>query len=279
MRLSTLRALTLRLLLAALVVAVAVGLRAAGPETADTTGWRAGVLVDRLETVGIVLVAVLLLPSLALAVWARGEGAPLRRRARPRTWVVLVAFALTLAAALLLANRANRPPRPPAEVVTDEPTPPPTTGAPQDNRGGPPWLLVSGLVVVAVGAAVLTARRRRTEVEVLEQAQEPVAETPWHAGVRAATEALRSRPQDPPRARVLAAYEAFERALATQGLVRGTAGTATGLLDRAIAEGFPAADALRLTELFSAARYGEAPVTEQDVAAAEQALTSVLAAT
>ena len=44
-------------------------------------------------------------------------------------------------------------------------------------------------------------------------------------------------------------------------------------------EGFPAADALRLTELFSAARYGDQPVTVDDVAAAERSLSSVLAAT
>ena len=85
-------------------------------------------------------------------------------------------------------------------------------------------------------------------------------------------------PQDPPRTRVLSAYEAFEAALAAHGVVRGETGTPTALLDRAVSEGFPASDALLLTELFSAARYGDQPVTEADVAAAERALSSVLAA-
>jgi hypothetical protein len=281
MSLSTLRTLLQRLLVVALVLGVAIGLRAAGPSSADPTGWRADVLVDRIESVAIVLVAVLVLPSLVLLLWARGEGsAPRPVRRRRSTVSVLLVFALTLAVALWLADPRpwqHRQVHPPAAV---EQVPEPVAPTAAREHRSPPWLALSGLAVVTVTAAALSSRRRRTEEDAEPEVLETAVEEPgWHAGARAAAEALRSRPQDPPRSRVLSAYEAFEAALAEQGVVRGASGTATGLLDRAVAEGFPAADALRLTELFSAARYGDQPVTAEDVTAAERSLSSVLAAT
>ncbi len=281
MRLSTLRTLLLRLVAAALIVGTAIGLRAAGPASADTTGWRADVLVDRLTTIGIITVAVLLLPALLLAARSRGEGPTRPRRSRPSTAIVLVVFAVTLALGLWLADRFRQPPGRSALPEVVEQAPAPAPAAPDTNDEGPPWPLISGLAVVTVAAAVLSSRRRRTEEddEDVPDVAEPESAPTWRAGALAASDALRSRPQDPPRARVLSAYDAFEATLATQGVLRGTSGTATGLLDRAVAEGFPSADALRLTELFSAARYGDQPVTDEDVAAAERALFSVLAAT
>jgi len=118
----------------------------------------------------------------------------------------------------------------------------------------------------------LAARGRRAPEPAPEAAGPELAD-----GLAAAAAVLRERPADDPRERVVAAYAAFEQALAGRGLQRGAAGTPTALLQRAVDGGAPAGPAGALTRLFGAARFGAASVSEADVDAAEVALRALLA--
>ena len=132
-------------------------------------------------------------------------------------------------------------------------------------------MLIVTVALAALFVGTLVARRRA-----------PVPEPPpfdvMGAGLAAAASALRDSADDEPRARVVAAYAAFEEALAEHGVARGASGTPTRLLEQAVAQGAPEGPAAMLTTLFGAARFGADPVTATDVVAAEQSLDTLLAA-
>jgi len=268
---ATLSAIGLRLaVLGALVLAV-VGLRAADLQGASNRGWR---LDDLSGSTPYLAVAggVGLLVVLGVIAWAMtgSRKGQLSGRRRRSTWATLLLLGAGALVVVLL------PPRGPAGQLAGgraAPVPLPK------GRAAPAATSHSGAAVVLLLLAVvlltvfLAARGRRAP----EPAPEAAAGPELADGLAAAAAVLRERPADDPRERVVAAYAAFEQALAGRGLQRGAAGTPTALLQRAVDGGAPAGPAGALTRLFGAARFGAAPVSEADVDAAEVALRALLA--
>ncbi len=268
---ATLSAIGLRLAVLGALVLAAVGLRAADLQGASNRGWR---LDDLSGSTPYLAVAggVGLLVVLAVIAWAMtgSRKGQLPGRRRRSTWATLLLLGAGALVVVLL------PPRGPAGQLAGgraAPVPLPK------GRAAPAATSHSGAAVVLLLLAVvlltvfLAARGRRAS----EPAPEAAAGPELADGLAAAAAVLRERPADDPRERVVAAYAAFEQALAGRGLQRGAAGTPTALLQRAVDGGAPAGPAGALTRLFGAARFGAAPVSEADVDAAEVALRALLA--
>jgi len=268
---ATLSAIGLRLAVLGALVLAAVGLRAADLQGASNRGWR---LDDLSGSTPYLAVAggVGLLVVLAVIAWAMtgSRKGQLPGRRRRSTWATLLLLGAGALVVVLL------PPRGPAGQLAGgraAPVPLPK------GRAAPAATSHSGAAVVLLLLAVvlltvfLAARGRRAP----EPAPEAAAGPELADGLAAAAAVLRERPADDPRERVVAAYAAFEQALAGRGLQRGAAGTPTALLQRAVDGGAPAGPAGALTRLFGAARVGAAPVSEADVDAAEVALRALLA--
>jgi len=267
---ATLSAIGLRLAVLGALVLAAVGLRAADLQGASNRGWR---LDDLSGSTPYLAVAggVGLLVVLAVIAWAMtgSRKGQLPGRRRRSTWATLLLLGAGALVVVLL------PPRGPAGQLAGgraAPVPLPK------GRAAPAATSHSGAAVVLLLLAVvlltvfLAARGRRAPEPAPEAAGPELAD-----GLAAAAAVLRERPADDPRERVVAAYAAFEQALAGRGLQRGAAGTPTALLQRAVDGGAPAGPAGALTRLFGAARFGAAPVSEADVDAAEVALRALLA--
>jgi len=267
---ATLSAIGLRLAVLGALVLAAVGLRAADLQGASNRGWR---LDDLSGSTPYLAVAggVGLLVVLAVIAWAMtgSRKVQLPGRRRRSTWATLLLLGAGALVVVLL------PPRGPAGQLAGggaAPVPLPK------GRAAPAATSHSGAAVVLLLLAVvlltvfLAARGRRAPEPAPEAAGPELAD-----GLAAAAAVLRERPADDPRERVVAAYAAFEQALAGRGLQRGAAGTPTALLQRAVDGGAPAGPAGALTRLFGAARFGAAPVSEADVDAAEVALRALLA--
>jgi len=268
---ATLSAIGLRLAVLGALVLAAVGLRAADLQGASNRGWR---LDDLSGSTPYLAVAggVGLLVVLAVIAWAMtgSRKGQLPGRRRRSTWATLLLLGAGALVVVLL------PPRGPAgQLAGGRPAPVPLP----KGRAAPAATSHSGAAVVLLLLAVvlltvfLAARGRRAP----EPAPEAAAGPELADGLAAAAAVLRERPADDPRERVVAAYAAFEQALAGRGLQRGAAGTPTALLQRAVDGGAPAGPAGALTRLFGAARFGAAPVSEADVDAAEVALRALLA--
>ena len=269
---STLRAVLVRLAVLLGLGVLALGLRAGSPLDADARGWRLDDLADRGGSTLRVVLFAWVAAALAVAVWSvvggGGRGTGRRpRRSLVSTFVLL--FAFVLATYALVHYRRG----PAAGVPPPDPAPS-GTPAPAGQGGvahaGAGLLLLAVLAAVVVASLVLAARRRPAPAE-------PVAEEVLADGLAAAARVLRARVEDDPRERVLAAYEAFEAALADRGVQRRPSGTPSALLALAVQSGADAARAAELTRLFGAARFGVDPVTESDVDEAERCLDALLA--
>lgn len=270
-----LRSFGLRVTVLALLVAVAVALRAISPLRASGSSWRVTDLRSVPQAVVVVLVLVGGPVVLVLALLSdRGDAAGGRRPKRRST---LASLALVAGVVVGLALLSRLLPHPAAAPTGTSAAPVgPATGGAHGAVQHTSLLLLVGLAALAVAAAALAARRRPSPLT----AEPPAAPAPVTAltdGLAAAAQVLRERRTDPPRQRVVAAYAGFERAMAAHGLSRGPSGTPNGLLARAVELGAPSGPAGELTELFGAARFGVAVVTEGDVARAERALAELLA--
>lgn len=120
-------------------------------------------------------------------------------------------------------------------------------------------LIVAALLgIVVVAALLLWWRSRRREQGA------PATADDLRRVISEAQQALSSSAD--PKAAVIAAYEAMERALADAGLDRRIADTPVGLLHRAMASGMLSQAAIEaaehLTGLFERARYSERPLPE-----------------
>lgn len=273
------RAFALRAAVVGGLVALAVGLRAGSPLDASRTPWD---LADLRTAGGVLLVlasvagAVLLV--LGLVFRYRDGGLPPRRRSLRQQAAVLLGGLLLLGAVVhvLPRLRAPRPPELGAEVsVPDVVVEEGATGAPTS------LLLAAGLALLAVVLTTLVARSRPRlgDVPPQEAPEEPGTELSRAVteGLTAATRALREHRDEAPRERVVEAYAAFEQTLAERGVDRGLSGTPMRLLAAAVRSGAPPEPAGELTELFGIARFGQVPVTEEDVARAQSALDELLA--
>lgn len=266
-------AVGVRLGVLALLAIVALGLAADSPASLSGEPW--ALRRPDPQVVGVVLLVALGLGVvvLVLSLLKRSDGEPLPAR-RPRWPGVLF---LLLVVALLVGVQALRRDDDPGEVTVAPPTPAPTPQPVGDAVGseGGSSLLVLGLIALVVVVSVLAARLRPLQVE------EPVAEVEPDAlgvGLAAAAGSLRDSGNDGPRDRVIAAYVAFEQALAGMGATRSPSTTPARLLADAVERGAPDGPASVLTELFTRARYSDRSVTSRDVSEAEQALATLLVA-
>ena len=265
-----LRAIVIRLGVAAALAGLAVGLRAGSLAEADQKGWR----TDRLLDIGVVVFGVLTVCLVVTLLIVRPTPGGLPPAARRRSTVrSLIMLGSAFVLAYLFLHR-GRPPVQTARPSLPDATPVPfgATDGTASTHGSP--LVLALLLLVMFLTLVVAARRRRALPEPVGEV-EPEVPGDLEQAARAAGAALRERPDEPPRERVLSAYEAFERVLADQGLRRGVSGTATGLLERAVAAGAPAAPATDLTRLFGIARFGSEPMTAAHVSLAERALLAL----
>src|SRR5215467_10290846 len=259
-----------------LVVIAAVGLRAGGAFSAAGSrailGMSGHVLYWALVvTEAILFVAGLILYILRL-IWLRkaGKGPPERKR-RSIWWLLLLPFmvyGLSRTIAVLRAHGIG--PHRAAHGAASA-----GGGGAVHHTGGSSWpVLVLFIVVALVAAAVSVYRHRRPAAPSFAEpvpAPEPLAEA-----LAAGAQALREDPD--PRTAIIACYAAMERSLADAGSPADAADTPAEVLARATAGGLVRSScAGTLTGLFRRARYSRHPMTEDDRAAAMEALAQVRA--
>ena len=162
--------------------------------------------------------------------------------------------------------------------------PPTTPPAAQPHGHSPGWLgtvltvaaSLAGLAVVVLALWVLLrSLRRRGRAEsaedftVLGGEQERLAEA-VDSGRRALLLG------DDARTAVIACYAAMEESLAASGVVRQRSDSPQDLLERAVADGLPAASAAAvLTDLFREARYSSHPMDHSHRTRASEALAEI----
>lgn len=227
------------------------------------------------QTPVVVLFAVLagagivVLTALAIFIWAgrrrRGDDEPEHEAPPiPIPWLwklIAVALPLLLAGALvaaaLTASGRRRSVSPGAGMLIGGRSGEPHHGGSSGGLVLPGWLGWAALAIVAAaivaGVALLFVRGR------VRAADGPAERDAVRAAVDAAAAALQG-PSDP-RAAVIAAYAAMERALAAQGVARARSEAPREYLRRALSASRGAErDASTLTGLFEEARYSEHPI-------------------
>lgn len=249
-----------RLLVVGVVVVLlaigATGLGVRNRTDLPTTGFT----VDLVPFFGVLLVLALASFVLLLVI-GRGPTAATAREPRRRS-VLGAVIGLAVAALLFTLAVTYGPERGEEPSARTMPTPTTASGEGTPGTGDAVreptslgLLLVVLLVAVVVVAALLVGRRTRPR-------RAPTTADDLRKVIAEAREALSA--SDDPRAAVIAAYEAMERALADAGLNRRVADTPIGLLRRAIESGLlsPAAieAAEHLTRLFERARFSERPL-------------------
>jgi hypothetical protein len=119
-------------------------------------------------------------------------------------------------------------------------------------------------------------RRRRSAAPVFAGPEPVSAPGPLAEALAAGAQALREDPD--PRTAIIGCYVAMERSLAEAGSPAKAADTPAEVLARATAGGLVRSScASTLTGLFRRARYSSHPMTEDDRAAAMEALAEVRA--
>ncbi|WP_046301600.1 DUF4129 domain-containing protein [Mycobacterium sp. UM_Kg27] len=223
-----------------------------------------------------------------LSLTAGARGGPVWRA----VLIVAAALVLWLLTVLMLAKLGGGLR---VELATEVPgtgeTPPGTPGAPAAPPpgapgglagGGPVYLLTVATLLALLATAVVAARARRPQYTATEASVIPAADEP-DAGenlVRAAELGL-ARIVDPsrePRAAIIACYAVMERHLgAVPDIAPRAFDTPTEVLARAVEHhALPAANATRLVELFTEARFSAHLMSEHDRADAIAALQQVL---
>jgi len=261
-----------------LVVVAAVGLRAGGAFSAAGDHAILGVSGHVLYWALVVTEAILFVAGLILFVfrliWLRkgGDALPERKR-RSIWWILLLPFMVFGLAHTLAVLRAHRiGPHPAARG----PAGAGGAGA-VHHAGGSSWpVLVLFIVVVLATGAVTMYRRRRSAAPVFAGPEPGPAPEPLAEVLAAGAQALREDPD--PRSAIIGCYAAMERSLAEAGSPAKAADTPAEFLARATAGGLVRSScASTLTRLFRRARYSSHPMTEDDRAAAMEALAQVRA--
>jgi hypothetical protein len=261
-----------------LVVIAAVGLRAGGAFSAAGDHAILGMSGHVLYWALVVTEAILFVAGLILFVfrliWLRKSGDALPERKRRSIWWILllpfITFGLAHTLAVLRAHRIG-----PHQLA------PGVAGAggagAVHHTGGSSWPVLVLFIVVALAAGAVTVYRRSRPAAPVFAAPEPgPASEPLAEALAAGAQALREDPD--PRTAIIACYAAMERSLAEAGSPAQAADTPAEVLARATAGGLVRSScASTLTGLFRRARYSNYPMTEDDRAAAMEALTQVRA--
>ena len=261
-----------------LVVIAAVGLRAGGAFSAAgdhaILGMSGHVLYWALVvTEAILFVAGLILLVLRL-IWLRKGGDALPERKRRSIWWILLlplmVFGLAHGLAVLRAHRIG--PHPAAQGAAGG-----GAGGTVHHTGGSSWPVLVLFIVVVLTAAAVTVYRRSRSAAPMFAGPEPVpAPEPLAEALAAGAQASREDPD--PRTAIIRCYAAMERSLAEVGSPAKAADTPAEVLARATAGGLVSSScASTLTGLFRLARYSSHPMTEDDRAAAMEALAEVRA--
>ena len=261
-----------------LVVIAAVGLRAGGAFSAAGDHAILGMSGHVLYWALVVTEAILFVAGLILFVfrliWLRKGGDALPERKRRSIWWVLllplVVFGLTHTLAVLRAHRIGPHPGAPVGAGAGR-------AGVVHHTGGSSWpVLVLFIVVALASGAVTVYRRRRSAAPVFADPEPVPAPEPLAQALAAGARALREDPD--PRTAIIGCYAAMERSLAEAGSPAKAADTPAEFLTRATAGGLVRSScASTLTGLFRQARYSSHPMTEDDRAAAIQALAQVRA--
>jgi uncharacterized protein DUF4129 len=261
-----------------LVVIAAVGLRAGGAFSAAGDHAILGMSGHVLYWALVVTEAILFVAGLILFVfrliWLRKGGDALPERKRRSIWWILllpfITFGLAHTLAVLRAHRIG-----PHRVA------PGVAGAggagAVHHTGGSSWPVLVLFIVAALAAGAVTVYRRSRAAAPVFAAPEPVpAPEPLAEALAAGAQALREDPD--PRTAIIGCYAAMERSLAEAGSPAQAADTPAEVLARATAGGLVRSScASTLTGLFRRARYSTYPMTEDDRAAAMEALAQVRA--
>jgi Domain of unknown function (DUF4129) len=168
--------------------------------------------------------------------------------------------------------------------------PPPTRRPPTHNSGGVPWwiiALVAAAVVVAIAAFLLRLWRRRRMPSAPElhassvQATQPLAPEPEAepetllTGIEIALQALDE--QREPGDAVVRAWLGLQETAEESGIVRLASETPTEFTSRILNGAFADDRALRtLLRLYLRTRFGDHPVTAEDVASVRDALKKLV---
>ncbi|HEY7222003.1 MAG TPA: DUF4129 domain-containing protein [Micromonosporaceae bacterium] len=276
---------------AACLALAAAGLPARGGVflSANVPGWL-GRAVVWLPTVVLSAATLAMLVALVALVVRR------RRRRRDDLWVVqrprgqwsglvVVLLLLPVVAVVVLATRVVARVAVPAPAGAQSvgpgvsmgapPTAPPSTGSPSPVGG---WILIGVMVVLAVvaGLVVLRWTGRGRAGTVAGPARVDAGELA--VAVQAAVSALETTRDEDPRAAVIACYAAMEASLRSTRAAPQASDAPTDVLARAVSQGLvrgPAA--MRLTQLFTEARYSRHVYTVEHRDQAAEALRVIRA--
>jgi Domain of unknown function (DUF4129) len=261
-----------------LVVIAAVGLRAGGAFSAAgdhaILGMSGHVLYWALVVTETILFAAGLILFVFRLIWLRKGGDALPERKRRSIWWILLlplmVFGLAHGLAVLRAHRIG--PHLAAQGAAGA-----GTGGTVHHTGGSSWPVLVLFIVVVLAAAAVTVYRRSRSAAPAFAGPEPVpAPGPLAEALAAGAQALREDPD--PRTAIIRCYAAMEHSLAEAGSPAKAADTPAEVLARATAAGLVSSScASTLTGLFRQARYSSHPMTEDDRAAAMEALAEVRA--
>jgi hypothetical protein len=277
-----------------LVLAVVAARARAEGALPNVPGPGGGLVIDVIRSIGIAVVT----SGLVLLVWGRRvrklqvvSGAPPKKQQltaaqRKRVTVaalvgVVVALAYQLLMQSLNPTKQDPPPAP------DQPVGPPDASGlglrniqshemPQAGLG---TYLTAFAALVAVAALIVVVLRRNVSMVLEDEAEQTPAEAVAKA-VAAGQAAVQDRAITDPRQAIVACFAAMERALAGLGgdIAPREADTPAEVLTRGVrGAAIPERPAETLLGLFREARFSEHPMHESDRAAADRALTEILA--
>lgn len=258
------RALTLALAgvaLAALFAAIGVG------TTSHTSGAAAThpTLVRVEGTIAVVLICWVIVVGVALTIWAltmKGGGAPVAKRRKTRTWLLIVAAVVLSFLYRFWMNHLHPhdSTAPRLHVTLPKGQQQGAHNSLVDTDFATLGVLIAVLATIMVLVVLSTLNRRRLlrEFDVADDTDEPGL---LDAAVEAALADLAAEPD--PRKAVIAAYARMERLLTDGGLPRRAWETPEEFLQRVLRDlGARGAAADRLTGLFEVAKFSHHEVGE-----------------
>ncbi|HWN31970.1 MAG TPA: DUF4129 domain-containing protein [Pseudonocardia sp.] len=278
-------------LLVLAVVAARARAEGALPAVAGPSG---GLVIGVIRSLGIAVITA----GLVLLVWGRRvrklqvvSGAPPKKQQltaaqRKRVTVAALVGILVALAYQLLMRTFNSTEQEPPPAPNQPVGPPDASGLGLRNlqshempQAGLGTYLTAFAALVALAALIVVLMRRTVTVD-LEDEPEPTPAEAVAKAVAAGRAAVQDRAITDPRQAIVACFAAMERALAGLGgdIAPREADTPAEVLTRGVrGAAIPERPAETLLGLFREARFSEHPMRESDRAAADRALTEILA--